>query len=157
MVGYLSLGMLSTTHEQVGYPDNPAYISDCTWPYTDHLSLWERANNAYYQNKLLGIWHDSVLPDQEKCLRKYFGPEPPPIIEVQNNFSLFLANNHWTMNYPRAFVPNVVELTGLHIEQTRKPLQEVRIRLSFSKFLLIQKEFLSFNDMYETCKESKFI
>lgn len=44
-----------------------------------------------------------------------------------NDISLLLVNTHYTMGYPRPFLPNIIEVAGMHMKPT-KPLPQVRIR-----------------------------
>ncbi|XP_067000258.2 UDP-glucosyltransferase 2 [Anabrus simplex] len=122
VVGVLSLGGTSISYNNMGNPFNPSYLPDIFSPYSDHMSFWERFYNAYVCMKMMYIWRSEVLPGQEALLRKYFGSAPPSVYETEHNDSLLLLNNHWSLSYPRPLLPNVVELTGLHVQTTTKPL-----------------------------------
>lgn len=119
--------MWGPVYDFIGNPNNPSYCPELLLPYSDHMTFWQRLNNAYYNFKSRHIWADEVRPSQERLMRKYFGDEPPPIIESEKNGSLVMINNHWLMNFPRPYLPTVVELTGLHILEKRTPLPEVCI------------------------------
>lgn len=41
---------------------------------------------------------------------------------MRSTASLVLLNNHFTLNYPRPFLPSMVEVGGLHIKPTPDPL-----------------------------------
>ncbi|XP_066998719.2 UDP-glycosyltransferase UGT5 [Anabrus simplex] len=122
VVGVLSLGGMSVSYNNMGNPFNPSYLPDLLTSYSNHMSFWERFYNAYVCMKFVYIWRSEVLPAQEALLRKYFGSAPPSVYETEHNDSLLLLSNHWSLSYPRPLLPNVVELTGLHVQNTTKPL-----------------------------------
>lgn len=125
VVGILSLGATPYSLNAMGNPNNPAYCPDFMLPYSDHMTFWERAHSAYTNLRLVHFWNSEVMATQENLMRKFFGSAPPSVPEVERNFSLLLYNNHWSLNYPRPLLPNVVELTGLHIKKNPSPLPKV--------------------------------
>jgi hypothetical protein len=54
-----------------------------------------------------------------------FTDAAPPLTELLRKTSLLLVNNHFTLNYPKPLMPNIIEVGGMHIEQPKK-LPEVR-------------------------------
>ncbi|XP_049809361.1 UDP-glycosyltransferase UGT5-like [Schistocerca nitens] len=122
MIGFVSVGAPAPVLSSFGNPNNPAYSPDFMVGYTDHMSFWERLYSTYVTARFQYIWNSRVVPMQEKIQTKYFGPGHPPVYETERNFSLLLVNNHFSMNYPRPLLPNIIELTGLHLEKQRKPL-----------------------------------
>ncbi|XP_068082901.1 UDP-glycosyltransferase UGT5-like [Anabrus simplex] len=124
VVGVLSFGGMSISYNNMGNPFNPSYLADLLSPYSYHMSFWERFYNAYVCMKMMYVWRSEVLPGQEALLRKYFGSAPPSVYETEHNDSLLLLSNHWSLSYPRPLLPNVVELTGLHVQTTTKILPE---------------------------------
>jgi UDP:flavonoid glycosyltransferase YjiC (YdhE family) len=44
--------------------------------------------------------------------------------KVRTGASLVLMNSHYTLNYPRPFVPNVIEVAGMHVKKTANPLPD---------------------------------
>ncbi|XP_047113034.1 UDP-glycosyltransferase UGT5-like [Schistocerca piceifrons] len=122
LVGFVSLGIPSPVHTSYGNPNNPSYCPDLMLGYSDHMSFWERMYNTYIILRLNYLWRYVILKTQDEVMRTYFGAEPPSVLKTETNISLILVNNHFSMNYPRPMLPNVIELTGLHIEKQRKPL-----------------------------------
>ncbi|XP_049808773.1 UDP-glycosyltransferase UGT5-like [Schistocerca nitens] len=121
-IGFVSLGAPAAVLDSFGNPNNPAYSPDILLGYTDHMSFWQRLYNAYLIARCTYIMNYEVIPSQNELVRKYFGAGIPHIYEMDRNFSLLLANNHFSVNYPRPLLPNIIELTGLHLEKERKPL-----------------------------------
>lgn len=125
-INILSLGMWTPSHTSIGNANNPAYCPDLLSDNSHHMTFWERMNSARHQFQFGRLMENELLDLQERLIRRYFGNEPPSVHETERNVSFFLVNNHWSMNYPRPYLPGVAELTGLHIQETRKPLPKVR-------------------------------
>ncbi|XP_049772895.1 UDP-glucosyltransferase 2-like [Schistocerca cancellata] len=127
LVGFVSLGMLPSGFAAMGNPDIPSFSPSLAADFPDHMNFIQRLANTL-GNVIYGyLFEDRVLAPQEQILRKYFGDAPPPVAETERNYSLMLVNNHFSVNYPRPYLPTIIELTGLHIQKERKPLpKEVR-------------------------------
>jgi hypothetical protein len=41
----------------------------------------------------------------QTVVRKHLGDEVPPIYELSKNVSFILQNSHFSVSYPRAFMP----------------------------------------------------
>jgi hypothetical protein len=111
----------------VGNPNPYAYIPDPFLDYTHHMSFLERLVNT-----LRGVYSRIGqqlynLPRQEAVMRQYFNytDDIPPLSELVRNTSLLLLNNHFSLNYPKPLVPNMIEVGGMHVEPPKK-LPEVR-------------------------------
>ncbi|XP_049791726.1 UDP-glycosyltransferase UGT5-like [Schistocerca nitens] len=121
MVGFLTLPAMVPAYYAIGNPINPAYLPDVFIGYTDHMNFWQRLYNTYFVLRFLVFWQTTVLPTQEAIMRQHFGAEPPSVYEVERNYSLLLLAVHSSGHYPRPNVPNVIEVTGLHVQETTKP------------------------------------
>ncbi|XP_049810005.1 UDP-glucosyltransferase 2-like isoform X7 [Schistocerca nitens] len=122
LIGYASLGATSLIRKTFGSPINPSYIPDYNLGYTDHMTFWQRLHNAYSLLLSLDIVQRVLYGREEEELRKHSGQNPPTLSAMDHNFSLMLANNHLSMSYPVPNTPNIIELTGIHIQKERKPL-----------------------------------
>ncbi|XP_066998723.2 UDP-glucosyltransferase 2 [Anabrus simplex] len=122
VAGIVSMSAMSTAFSSFGNPYNPAYLPTFFASYTDHMNFWERMHNTYLYLTKAFLWKFKILPLNEAVMRKHFGPEVPPISEFEYNDTLLLIDNHWCMSYPRPLLPNVVELTGLHVQTKPNPL-----------------------------------
>jgi len=61
---------------------------------------------------------------QKELYRKYFPStaKDKPLSEISKNVALVLVNQHFTLAPPRPYVPNIIEVGGLHVEQNPKAL-----------------------------------
>ncbi|XP_049791851.1 UDP-glucosyltransferase 2-like [Schistocerca nitens] len=124
MVGILTLPAMAPTYYAIGNPINPAYLSDVFIGYTDHMNFWQRLYNTYFIARFLYFWQTTVLPAHEAIMREIFGPDPPSVYEMERNFSMLIVDVHFSGDYPRPNVPNVIEVTGLHVEDNVEPLPQ---------------------------------
>lgn len=92
-------------------------------------------------NAIFGFVNDShyrlkVISKQDALMKKYFGNDLPPIQEIIQNVSLVLVNHHSSLAYPRPYVPNMIEIGGIHVDPPN-PLPQV------CKFFTDTKEKMS--------------
>lgn len=67
-------------------------------------------------------WRLWYLPKHETIAKEYIPdlPQPvPSLYEVQKNVSVMLFNSHFTSDYPVAYLPNIVEVGGLHVTNVK--------------------------------------
>lgn len=91
-------------------------------------SFTGRLRNLYftvYEYFWFKFWY---LKKQEQLAKRYIPdlPEPVPSLEeLQSNTSLFLMNSHFSFDTPAAYLPNFVEIGGIHLTQKFEGLPEV--------------------------------
>ncbi|XP_018325090.1 UDP-glucuronosyltransferase 1-8 isoform X3 [Agrilus planipennis] len=109
-------------NDHFGNPDNPSYIPVMFMDYSDQLSFLERVENTVMLvfNKL--YFNYVMDPDTQKIVNKYVAGVSS-IAEVSRNVSLLLTNSHWSLSRPKPYVPNVIEVGGMHLPQ-HKPLPQ---------------------------------
>lgn len=96
------------------------------------MSLFERTYNVIADIVLELIHTYLQLPTQDAIMRKYFGNDLPPIKDLLLNTSLVLVNYHHSFTFPRPYVPNMINIAGIHIKPV-KPLPHVSMSTSISK------------------------
>ncbi|XP_043947968.1 UDP-glucosyltransferase 2 [Drosophila biarmipes] len=66
-------------------------------------------------------WH---AEEQRALYRKYFPitAKDKPLSMVSQDFALILVNQHFTLGPPRPYVPNMIEVGGLHVDQNTRAL-----------------------------------
>ncbi|XP_046993383.1 UDP-glucosyltransferase 2-like [Schistocerca americana] len=122
LIGYVTVSATIPSLWIDGNPSNPAYLPDFLVGYSHRMSFWERLYMTYVWVCINYYYSYVMMPNQEEIQRKYFGSDIPSVHETEKNFSLMLINNHFSINYPRPNLPNMIELTGLHVEPNSPPL-----------------------------------
>ena len=88
------------------------------------MSLTERIINTL-QATLFPLGIRRPYPTHEAIYRKYLGEDVPGVDEILANISLILTNQHFSFNFPRPTLPDVVEIGAIHCRPGR-PLPKVR-------------------------------
>ncbi|KAH9636654.1 hypothetical protein HF086_003472 [Spodoptera exigua] len=117
VVGFLSSVPLPWLNEQLGNPEATAYVPSYMVGYGQRMSLWERFANtmAVIIAKIL-YRYKSQIPSQAISDR-LFGPGPK-LETLAQNYSLVLSNSHFSINEVRPLVPTLVEVGGLHLNDS---------------------------------------
>jgi glucuronosyltransferase len=127
-VVFSSAGTMKWTNEMVKNPVNPSYNPNMLLPYTDKMSFSERLQSVFYGLFEEYIYRFVNLPKQEMIYKEHFGKfgKPlPRLIDLVHNVNLVLLNTHPIFQLPRAFVPNMVEVGGIHLKTNGSLLGEV--------------------------------
>lgn len=83
-------------------------------------SFFGRLTNFYYALYYIYFWNYWYLEKQENLVKRYIKdmPQPVPSLqEINRNASLVLINSHFSYDVPAAYLPNIVEVGGLHIQE----------------------------------------
>lgn len=80
-----------------------------------------------FKNHLISSFY--YIPSQEKLLKEYFKDlvdEPlPRLIDLIHNVDLVLSNSHPVTHFPKAHVPNSIEVGGVHLRDLGAQVQPV--------------------------------
>ncbi|XP_055848943.1 UDP-glycosyltransferase UGT5-like [Episyrphus balteatus] len=115
-------GATSWNTDLVGTPSPPSYVPNPFSALTDQMSLFERIENLAiltFENTFFNWFY---LPRQEEMLRKYFPTIKTSLNELRKNTAMVLLNQHVSLSFPRPYLPNMIEVGGLHINRKRKNL-----------------------------------
>ncbi|XP_049873577.1 UDP-glycosyltransferase UGT5-like [Pectinophora gossypiella] len=103
---------------------NPLQLATVTAEFLDLKepeSFVGRVRNWYFTVYEYLWWKYWFLPKNEELVKKYVPnlKEPvPSLFEMQRNASLILINSHFSFDPPTAYLPNVVEVGGLHLSRS---------------------------------------
>uniref|UniRef100_A0A2M4BJY0 UDP-glucuronosyltransferase n=2 Tax=Anopheles marajoara TaxID=58244 RepID=A0A2M4BJY0_9DIPT len=120
-----TFGASRWTNEMVGTPSPISYIPHPFLRFTDRMSFVERIGNALMTvaDMIAGAVLD--IPVQSAMYEQAF-PDPKPPLEHlrKHSVSLVLLNNHFSLSYPRPYVPNMIEVGGMHVNRKPKALPD---------------------------------
>uniref|UniRef100_A0A1B6DDM3 UDP-glucuronosyltransferase n=1 Tax=Clastoptera arizonana TaxID=38151 RepID=A0A1B6DDM3_9HEMI len=91
------------------------------FPHSDDMNLWERFLNAIWSFGISVGHKFLVLNFIDPIIRSYLGDNTPSAHEVLKNVSFILQNGHFSVSYPRPYLPGVAEIACMHCKPT-KPL-----------------------------------
>lgn len=103
-----------------------SFVPNSLLELTDAMTLGERIMNTLssWSFTLLNYHHYYKLG--ENVYKEYLGQDLPSVEELRKNVSLVFSNTHYSMNFPRPLMPDVVEIGGVHCHPA-KPLPKVCI------------------------------
>ncbi|XP_043651425.1 UDP-glucosyltransferase 2 [Drosophila teissieri] len=110
--------------EMVANPSPISYLQSPSSYFFD-LDTFTGRLSHFVERYLTWInWHLRYEKKHEALYKKYFPniAERKPLSEVSQNIALVLVNQHFTLGPPRPYVPNVIEVGGMHIDQEPKDL-----------------------------------
>ena len=108
---------------RIGNPDNPSYIPFIFSNAFSQMSFLERVRNSLEMNFCKIVYEKVHHWSIQKIVEENFGPGVPPLKQISNKISALFVNTHYSIFGARPYVPNVVEIGGIHIKPG-KPLPE---------------------------------
>lgn len=103
----------------VGNPEDPSYVPSLYLSYTPDMTLYQRVLN--YGMAFLdflstqGYGHYT----QSKLYTKYFPNNKKTFREViREDVALAFVNTHFSLSFPRPYVPNMIEVGGINIDRS---------------------------------------
>ena len=90
--------------------------------FTDKMTFVQRLGNiamTIFEAVYMNIFY---YPQQNEIYKASFPDPKPSFDDAMKNVNLVLLNSHFTLSYPRPFVPNMIEVGGLHINRVPNPL-----------------------------------
>ncbi|XP_030374417.1 uncharacterized protein LOC115623986 [Scaptodrosophila lebanonensis] len=124
IIGLSTFGTDWNIDELVGNTSPLSYTPLVTTGLSDRMTYWERLHNFVETSVAWLNTHLIQLPEQVELYHKYFPRAKAPLLELRKNFSLVLLNQHFSLSFARPYVPNMIEVGGLHIAHKPTPLPE---------------------------------
>lgn len=125
LVAVSTFGASVWTDNLVGNPSPSSFIPHPFLDFTERMTFLERTDNflvsAYEKMQM----QYSYYPRQEAILRRYLPAIQTPFKQIlKNDVNLVLLNSHFSLNYPRPYMPNIIEVGGMNINRNTQPLPE---------------------------------
>lgn len=126
VISAATFGASQWTNGLTGNPSPLSYIPHFLLRYTDKMTFFERLNNGLmqiYENLVMEFYYK---PNNERIYNTYF-PNPKPTFDIvyKKGVSLVFLNSHFSLSFPKPFLPNVIETGGIHITVSNKTLPKV--------------------------------
>ncbi|KAH8243679.1 hypothetical protein KR032_009314 [Drosophila birchii] len=124
LIGFSSYGTDERIDAAAGNISPMSYNPVVTSPRTNRMTFTERLTNVY--EIMVEEFHRHLvhLPTMENVFKKHFPNSKKTMSEVTDSFSLILLGQHFSLSHPRPYLPNMIEIGGLHISHKPKPLPE---------------------------------
>lgn len=87
--------------------------------FTDNMGIIDRALNTgwYVMAYSAHILMTTIL---QGVLRRHFGSQMPHVYDMSKNVSFILQNGHYSVSYPRPYLPNVAEVACIHCKESKR-------------------------------------
>ncbi|KAH8241268.1 hypothetical protein KR032_005719, partial [Drosophila birchii] len=92
--------------------------------YSMETSFLSMIKNWIYINEEKMLVHLLVRPAQLRLFKKFFGYSAETFQDLRGRFAMILINNHFSLGRPRANVPNIIEIGGVHLSEAPEPCDE---------------------------------
>lgn len=121
-----SATLMPWTNSRYASPLNTAYMPNNFLPFSDRMTFLERVENTiitFIQNSYYNIF---VVHKDNEIVGKYFGDDSKTFNSDIFKDSVLLVNTHFSLNLPRPLTPNIIEIGGIGVGQS-KALPQVRL------------------------------
>ncbi|XP_054725200.1 UDP-glucosyltransferase 2-like [Anastrepha obliqua] len=135
IIGISTYGTDPTIDELVGNTSPISYVPLPLSELSDRMDFWQRLQNLWHHFLHQLHMHLFYLPNQSTIYKQYFPNGTADIFAVRKNFSLILLNQHFSISFPRPYVPNAIEVAGMHISHQPKKLPA-----DMENFIRVSKE-----------------
>ncbi|XP_036330023.1 UDP-glucosyltransferase 2-like isoform X1 [Rhagoletis pomonella] len=122
IIGISTYGADPTIDELVGNTSPISYVPLPLSQLSDRMNFWQRLQNLWHHFLHQLHMHYYYLPNQLAIYKQYFPNGTADILALRKNFSLVLLNQHFSISFPRPYVPNAIEVAGMHISHKPKKL-----------------------------------
>ncbi|XP_046745935.1 UDP-glucosyltransferase 2-like [Diprion similis] len=111
---------------------HPSFIPCLLTTFTNEMRFMERVENliTILYSKFLFYYYDKVV--SEPIARRYID-DFPSLSDIYFNTSMVLVNSHWSIHGVRPTNPAIVEVAGLHIDETQVLTKELEVFLDSAK------------------------
>lgn len=82
---------------------------------------------GFFDRMLNTAWHLGAMSTHavsmailQSVLRRHFGHAMPHVYDMTKNVSFILQNGHYSVTYPRPYLPNVAEVACIHCKEPKR-------------------------------------
>ena len=133
-VPFIYIAPLPVPHHLTEYLGNrlpPSFVPNFLAHFSHRMSFTQRTLNTLIT--AIAPWGlRRPLQQHEAIYRKHLGQDLPGVDDILANVSMILTNSHFSFNFPRPTMPDVVEIGAVHCRPGR-PLPKV-INTSLNSF-----------------------
>ncbi|KAG5673615.1 hypothetical protein PVAND_003644 [Polypedilum vanderplanki] len=127
LISYTTFAAVRWTDDMTGLESPASYVPNPFLKYTDKMSFGERLWNSAFSLVERFIYHFYHLPNHRKRYKKYFPDAKRSFEEMYKGSSIIFSNTHVSSSTVRPFMPNVIEIAGIHMKPAQllpKDIQE---------------------------------
>ncbi|KAF0298681.1 UDP-glucuronosyltransferase 1-2 [Amphibalanus amphitrite] len=120
----------------MGNPTLPAIIPTPFVMSTDKMTFMTRVKNVMSHFFLDIVFRRGFSFYSDRLIAEKFGPGVmPPVLDIERNASLLMLSSNPAMDYPKALLPNTIEVGGMHCAEPKPLPKELTTFLGDSEFI----------------------
>lgn len=120
VIGFSTIVPSKWSSDLVGLSQFSSHVPNIFCGFSDRMDFWQRLHNS------ITFWYEDISnalyyqPIQQKLLEAYWPNKTaaPSMAEIQRNIALVFVNSHVTYTTPQPVTPNLIEIGGIHINQS---------------------------------------
>ncbi|XP_052871728.1 UDP-glycosyltransferase UGT5-like [Anopheles cruzii] len=125
VVGMSTFGASTWVNALTGSPQPLSYVPHPISSFTDRMNFWQRLGNVLITAFDEGLMGFVGLSIQQRYYDQFFPNATRSLSEMRRHgVSVILVNSHFSLSFPRPYLPNLVEVGGFHINRKVNPLPE---------------------------------
>ncbi|XP_049545914.1 UDP-glycosyltransferase UGT5-like [Anopheles darlingi] len=125
VVGMSTFGASTWVNALTGSPQPLSYVPHPMTAFTDRMNFWERLGNVMFTAFDEILMASAGIPVQQRYYDKFFPNANRSLSEMRRHgVSLILVNSHFSLSFPRPYLPNLIEVGGFHVNRKVNPLPE---------------------------------
>lgn len=115
----------------VGNPMPLSYVPSFLLPFPEEMTFFQRVANTLLGHIGLLATYYIFWPFNDHLIHTKF-PDAPPLVDSIQNISLLFINTHYSFESPRPYMPNMIQIGGLHIVNQTLP-EDLKLFLDEAK------------------------
>ncbi|XP_046427732.1 UDP-glucosyltransferase 2-like [Neodiprion fabricii] len=132
VVGVVTSVMFPWAYDPFFESTHPSFIPCQLTTFANNMRFMERVENLITTLYLKFLFYYYEKTVSEPIARKYIN-DFPSLADIYYNISLVLVNSHWSIHGARPTNPAIVEVAGLHIDETQVLTEELEVFLNSAK------------------------
>jgi len=133
LIGISTTSLYPWLYDMIAQPESLAFVPNNVINLAEPMNFWQRLYNVVHT--FYDKWYFNYLTTQEqdRIIRKHFGPDIPSVRELEKKISLILINSHIALNGIQPRTAAAVDVGGIHVQDENETLQPVS-RLVMTRF-----------------------
>lgn len=128
---FSTFGSMPNIDRLTGNVSPPSYLATLSLNKPGEMTFWQKVCNFW--SILLAYLVFLPLNDhyQNQVLQKHF-PFAPPLEELKEKIAMVFLNTHYSLETPRPYITNIIQIGGVHIEKPKLLPQDLQTFLDNS-------------------------
>ncbi|XP_018055638.1 PREDICTED: UDP-glucuronosyltransferase 2B19-like isoform X1 [Atta colombica] len=123
LIGISTTSLYPWLYDMIAQPESLAFVPNNVINLAEPMNFWQRLYNVVHT--FYDKWYFNYLTTQEqdRIIRKHFGPNIPSVRELEKKMSLVLINSHIALNGIQPRTAAAVDVGGIHVQDENETLQ----------------------------------